>query len=368
MVVFRNQRVHGAPEPSRTGSRGGRCRLLGTVIALSVVLAGCGGVSSGSNATSKNSGAGGANLSKYIGHPDKALCGGRQYTFGYDAFSDTDAYEVALWKGLQGLAKNLGCVKINKLVDNADAGTAVQNARIFTQQHVDGAILFNVIQAASQGQAQLLHAANIPIVSLAVPAQGGVFVTNDDHADGIKAGTALGKAYKAKKSSGPVYAIIGRFDAQTSTQQRMDGVIAGLKNTVPGVKILPLETKADPPTAQSGTTALLPRVPTNATILVSGVNDDVTYGLFQGVKQAKRQDHAMVMSIGGANPSGLTFLCQNPQYVGTVEFFPENLAKYLVPALIASVRGSKVPSKVVTPTKVITAKTISQFYPDFKCK
>jgi len=330
-------------------------------------LAAC-GVSSGSPSGGNTPTGTKVDLAKYIGHPNKALCGGKQYTFGYDAFSDTDAFQIVMWKGLQRVAKQLGCVKINKLVDNTDPSTAVQNARIFAQQKVDGAILFNVIQAASQGQAQVLHAAHIPIVSLAVPAQGGVFVTNDDHADGVKAGTALGKAFEAKHTGGPAYAIIGRFDAQTSTKQRMDGVIQGLTATVPGVHILPLETKADPPTAQAGTTALMPQVPSNATILVSGVNDDVTYGLYQGVKQAGRQNQAMVVSIGGANPAGLTFMCQNSAYVGTVGFFPENWADYLLPALLAEIRGAKVPSKVIIPTKLITPQNIHSFYPGFPCR
>lgn len=361
------------PNSDQASRRLGARTAVGAILAL--VLAGC-GVSSGSNPSSKDSNTSASgnktsaarDIAKYIGHPDKALCDGKQYTFGYDAFSDTDAFAVALWQGLQRVSKDLGCVKINKLVDNADPSTAVQNARIFGQQHVDGAILFNVIQAASQGQAQVLHAANIPIVSLAVPAQGGVFVTNDDYADGVKAGTALGNAYAAKKSTGDVYAILGRFDAQTSTQQRMDGAIKGLKATVPGVKILPLETKADPPTAQAATTAVLPKVPSNATILISGVNDDVTYALFQGVKQTGRQDHAMVVSIGGANPAGLTFMCQNPQYVGAIGFFPENWPNYLIPALVGSIQGSTVPAKIIIPTKLITPDTISSFYPNFKCK
>lgn len=338
-------------------------------LSTALALAGCGGVSSGGG------GGSGANaqtttqdLAKYIGKPSPKLCGGKQYVFGYDEFSDTDAFQVAMWKGMQSVANQLGCVKINKLSDNTDPATAVQNARIFAQQKVDGAILFNVVQAASQGQAQVLQAAHIPVVSLAVPAQGGVFVTNDDHSDGVKAGKALGQAYLADRQHGPAYAVIGRYDAQDSTKQRMDGVIEGLKETVPSAKILPLETKADPPTAQSGTTALMPKIPSNATILVSGVNDDVTYALYQGVKQAGRQDHALVVSIGGANPAGMTFLCQNQQYAGSVAFFPENWGKYLIPALIAEIRGAKVPSKVTVPTAVVTRQNIAQYYPDFKCQ
>ena len=143
-----------------------------------------------------------ADLSQYIGNPDPALCGDKEWTIGYDAFSDTESFAVALKQGLEKTAADLGCVTIKALVDNADAATAVQNAKVLAQQKVDGAILFNVIQAASMGQSQALEAADIPLVSLAVPVEGYPFITNDDAANGLQAGEALGKAFKASGQRG----------------------------------------------------------------------------------------------------------------------------------------------------------------------
>lgn len=342
--------------------------LAGMVALLALALSACGGT--GGPATSSAAGAGSskANLAQYIGHPNKALCGGKQYTFGYDAFSNTDSFEIPMYKGMQQVASQLGCVKLKQLVDNTDPSTAVQNARIFAQEHVNGAILFNVVQAASQGQTQVLRASHIPVVSLAVPAQGAPFITNDDHSDGVKAGTALGKAFEAKHKGGPAYAIIGRYDGQTSTKQRMDGATEGLKQTVPGVHVLPVETKADPPTANAVTAAVLPRVPANATILAVGGNDDLTYAMYQAIKHAGRQNQAMMMAIGGAYPSGLNFMCQNrASYVGDVGFFPEHWGNYLIPALMAEIQGAKVPSKVIIPTKLITPANVDKFYPSIHC-
>lgn len=350
----------------------GRWASVGVVALVALTLSACGGTGGPGSSSSANAGSSGAsssvNLAQYIGHPSKALCGGKQYTFGYDAFSDTDAFQVVMWQGLQRVAKQLGCVKLHKLIDNADPATAVQNARIFAQEHVTGAVLFNVVQAASQGQTQVLKAAHIPVVSLAVPAQGAPFITNDDHSDGLKAGTALGKAFEAKHKGGKAYAIIGRYDGQTSTKQRMDGATEGLKQTVPGVHILPVETKADPPTANAVTAAVLPRVPANATILAVGGNDDLTYAMYQAIKHAGRQNQAMMMAIGGAYPSGMNFMCQNrASYVGDIGFFPEHWANYLLPALIAEIRGAKVPSKVIIPTTLITPANVDQFYPSVNC-
>jgi ABC-type sugar transport system substrate-binding protein len=312
-----------------------------------------------------------ADLSQYIGKPDPALCGGKQYVIGYDSFSDTESFAVALKQGLEKAAADLGCVTIKALVDNADAATAVQNAKVLAQQKVDGAILFNVIQAASTGQSQALKAANIPLVSLAVPVDGYPFITNDDAANGLQAGTALGTAFKASGLTAGV-ALIGRFDDQDSTKQRMDGVIQGLKNTAPEVTIQEYVTKADGPTTQSATAALLPKVPAGSAILISAPNDDLTYSSYQAVKQANRLGHAFAMGIGGVNPVGLDYVCKNKDhYVGTVGFFPENWPKYLLPALLATIGGSTTvpvyPTKIVVPTEVITPANVKTVHPDNAC-
>jgi ABC-type sugar transport system substrate-binding protein len=311
-----------------------------------------------------------ADLAQYIGAPDKALCGDKQWTIGYDSFSDTESFAVALKQGLDKLAAELGCVTIKGLVDNADAATAVQNAKVLAQQKVDGAILFNVIQAASQGQSQALKAANIPLVSLAVPVDGYPFITNDDKANGEQAGEALANAFKASGNTAGV-ALIGRFDDQDSTKQRMDGVIASLKKIAPEVTIEEYVTKADGPTTQSATAALLPKVPAGAAILISAPNDDLTYASFQAVKQANRLDKAMAMGIGGVNPVGLDYVCKNKaNYVGTVGFFPENWPDFLLPALMASAQGATVPvypEKIVVKTEVITPDNVKTFYPDYTC-
>jgi len=352
----------------RGGFRARRFAISGVAITALLVLSAC--TTAVTDDASEGSGDAAAieNFEQYIGNPDPIICAGREYTFGYNTFSDTEEFAVNLWEGIQRVADELGCVTVTKLSDNVDPSVAVQNAQIFVQQEVDGALLFNVLEAAGPGQVQVLRQAGIPAVTIVVEAEGETFVTNDDLADGLSAGRALGQAYLDLGVDGPVHAILGLFDNQGVTGiARLDGVRQGLEETVPGVVIDEFETNADPPTAQSGTAAIIATIPDDATILISGINDGIVNSMLQAAKQAEASDRTLVASIGGVNPGGLQFMCQNPEFIGAQGFFPERWADYMIPALIARVLGIEIGDRYVVPTEFIERDQISEFYPDFVC-
>jgi len=306
---------------------------------------------------------------QYIGNPDPAICGDREYRFGYNTFSDTEEFAVQLWEGIQRVADELGCVEVTKLSDNVDPSVAVQNAQIFVQQEVDGALLFNVLEAAGPGQVQVLQQAGIPSVTIVVEATNETFVTNDDTADGLSAGRALGEAYLALDHEGPVYGLIGRFDGQGVTGvNRMDGIRDGLEETLSEIEILEFETNADPPTAQSGAAAVLSTIPADGIVLMSGINGGIVNSMLQAARQVGIEDRVLVASMATVNPGGLQFICQNPEYIGGQAFFPENWADYMIPALIARVNGADIGDRYVVPTGFIGRDDIADVYPEFVCE
>ena len=193
-------------------------------------------------------------------------------------------------------------------------------------------------------------------------------MTNDDTVTGEHAGQGLAEAYMASGKTGPVYAIVGRFDEGANAKLRMDGVTAALQAGVPQAQIFAFDSKADAPTSEAATASLLTKIPAGATILLIGVNDTVTYAEFQAAKNAGRQADVMVVSIGVGNPGGLQEMCQNKQYVGGGAMFAYTWPMYMIPALMARIQGAtNVPDKIIVPDKFITPSQITQYYPDFKC-
>jgi ribose transport system substrate-binding protein len=340
-------------------------------LALTTALAGCSSTGTSTTSTAKvNSAA----IVKQIGSksPSKSVicAGGKQYKLGYDAFSDTDSFSVVEWNSLQALAKSLGCVTVTRLIDNANATQAVQNANIFVQQKMSGVMLFNIIAAAAPGQAKVLKQAGIPALTVGIPAPGLPFITANESAAGKNVGSHLAQAFVAKHSSATPYVIVGRNDVVGQVGiDRMNGVVSGVESVLtnlPKSHILSIQA-GDPATAQTQTQDVLGNVPAGSPILLSGINDDITYGMYRGVVQAGRQSDATVVTIGAVNPDGLNYICENKAFAGGVSYTPERFADWMIPAMIAEINGAKLPATMTIPTTYIGRNDIAQHYPKFTC-
>lgn len=307
-----------------------------------------------------------------MGAPTADICEGNSYVLGYNVFSDTENFAAATIAGMNRVAEEMGCIELVTLIDNADPIQAVANAKTFVQREVDGAMLFNVIAAAGPGQATELNAAGIPLSSIVVKIEGAPFLGVNEYDAGFSGGKALAEAFAAAHPGVVPYAINGRFDASGADSgiPRMDGFRDGIKSVFPDLpadNYLEIDTAATPATASANTLSVLNRIPADGMIILGGINDENTYAMFQATRQAGRQDNVMVMGIGGVQPTGLEFVCQNPQYAGVVGFFPENWPAYMIPVTIAAIQGKEVPAFTGIPTQIITRENINEFYPDFAC-
>ncbi len=306
-----------------------------------------------------------------VGDPDPSICQGKKYTIGFDVYSATEGFAVENTKNFKDLAKALGCVTPVVLVDNADPTTVTANINSFVQQHVDGVVLAQVVAAAQPGIMRTLNKAKIPVVAAYVAAPGAPFIDVDNAAAGMSGGVAVGKEF-AKRYPGTLpYIVIGAFpEGGDVSIARMDGVVKGVQSVIPGIPadhILSVDTKADPAQANTGTTNVLQRLPADAHIIYSGINDLNTYAMLQAIRTAHREDTAVGMGMGG-DPTGRGFICSNqPSYYGSVGFFPDKYFQFLLPALIGIINGQSLPDRIVLPTKVLTADNMKTYYPDAPC-
>jgi ABC-type sugar transport system substrate-binding protein len=258
--------------------------------------------------------------------PTKALCKGQQYTIGYDVFSGTQPFANLVSKGLKDAAAKLGCVTVKTTVDNLNGPVAVGNVKTFINQHVDAVVDFNVLAPFQAPIAKLLKQANIPgvaIVGANLP--GYPSVGADNYGASVKNGLALATAAKKKfPGETPYLVVAAEPSAGPIVLQRYTGAVAGAKQVfsdLPSDHIIRVDIDGTEPDAYNKTLSALSKVPPDAVVMLTGVNDEATHGAYKAA--AARLKNYLVNSFGG-DPFGLSQVCADREhYVGALYLQPE---------------------------------------------
>lgn len=309
-----------------------------------------------------------ASSATIVGTPTKALCppGGKVFTVGYDTFSDSQEFAAARWKGLQYWQKTLGCIKFIKLTDNADGTTALSNVKIFVGRKVNGVLLLQVVASAQAGIVNLLKANHIPVMATDIAAPNTPYLSASDHLAGVQAGQALAAGYKKLHTSTAPWVVLGTIPpAGPAVQRRMDGAKATLQKLlhIPSNHFISLpinqQTAADAFNAMRSSDAL---IPSNAPVLVTADNDELTLGIYNELKQSGKGRKFVIVGIGGLS-AGLQSVCKYSDWAGTVDFAPYKQTGYIVSEMLALMKGQKVPATYYTPTQVVTKALDKKLYP-----
>lgn len=308
------------------------------------------------------------------GNPSPGLCHGKTYTIGIDVYSQGESFATSMVASVINAAGVLGCVKVETLVDNASAATALSNIQTFINEKVNGVILANVVQSADPGLLSALAAANIPVVTTFISpdpqSSASPFIDVNDSAAGKSGGMALAKNF-AKHHRGKVpYVIVGAFpEGGPISVARMTGFENGIKavfKKLPGSHVKTVDTQASPSVAYTVTGNALSSIPKGSYILFSGINDETTNGMYQAINAGGRIKFASAMGMGG-DPSGVFYICHERSFFGSVGFFPENYGSYLLPAVIDMANGVTVPKHDYFSTAVLTRADVKTYYHSASC-
>jgi ribose transport system substrate-binding protein len=107
---------------------------------------------------------------------------------------------------------------------------------------------------------------------------------------------------------------------------------------------------------------LLPSLPGNRIIVVA-INEDGILGAL-GAARTLGREADVIYSGQGTDPSIWKDVACNPQYIGSVAYFPERYGRTVIPAMIDILDGEEVPTQLFTVHEVVTAENIRDIYPD----
>jgi ribose transport system substrate-binding protein len=107
---------------------------------------------------------------------------------------------------------------------------------------------------------------------------------------------------------------------------------------------------------------LLPSLP-GERIIVVAINEDGILGAL-GAARTQARESDLIYSGQGTDPSIWKDVACNPQYIGSVAYFPERYGRTVIPAMIDILNGNEVSANLFTVHEVITADNIRDIYPD----
>jgi ABC-type sugar transport system substrate-binding protein len=291
--------------------------------------------------------------------PTKALCKGKKYTIGYDVFSGTQPFANLVSQGLKDAAKKLGCVTVKTTVDNLNGPVAVANIRTLLNQHVDAIVDFQVLAPYQLPIANLLKKAKVPgvaIVGANLP--GYPSVGADNYGASVLNGQALGAAAKKKyPGETPYLFVAAEPSAGPIVLQRYTGAVAGVKKvypTLPSDHIVRVDVDGTEPDTYNKFLSALSRVPSDAVVLLTGVNDEATHGTYKAAG-ARKLSKYLVNSFGG-DPFGLQQVCKDREhYVGALYLLPKVWGSSSLAVVLRMIHKLPVPKEIGIKGTEVTA-------------
>lgn len=249
-----------------------------------------------------------------------------------------------------------------------DAATALECARSFATQGVQGYLNFQPVADAAQPICDA-GPADVPVIAIDIQ-QGDcqtAFVGANNSRAGEVAGEGLG-AYVQENFDCEYDAYISLEDLGVGevNDLRMNGIRDGFTSVCGDLieeRVLDAG-RQDLALTQFGD--VLTTLPDAERILVVGINDDSVLGALAAARTAGREDQLFMAGMG-ADPTAHCEIAGNPNWTGDSAFFPERYGEIAVPYLIEAVNGEEIPTDLLVDHIFIDADNIEEYYDVSAC-
>lgn len=293
---------------------------------------------------------------------------GEGLTIGFTQLGLGVPFTEALQRGMEAGAAVAG-VKLITCDSKFDAAAALDCARQFRTQNVDGLVTFQADAAAAANICA--EGPQVPVIAIDIEQQPcqTAFVGAANAYAGEIVGYALGQYFKANFDC--------KYDAWVSLESLAVGVVNDLRmggmrdgfaqvcGEVQNLRIIDTGAGGQADTAQRQVTDTLTALPGAQRVITVGINEDVITGALAAARSQNRTD---ALYIGAQNfDPGNCQIWTAPHFIATAAYFPEKYAELIIPNLVKAIKGEKIAAQILVPHEVITKDNMVQLYPETKC-
>jgi ribose transport system substrate-binding protein len=258
--------------------------------------------------------------------------------------------------------------------NGGDAGKALANAADAVSRKVDLLIEYNSDAEANVEISRQLKAAGIPVLALNHPIPGAPLYAADHLAAGKIAGQTLGQFAKENWSDQtPVAAILGDVaDPSASVARRVQGVTEGLRQELPNVQPILLDSAGHPVRAEGVLVKFL-STQVRRKVLVATLDDATALAAKSAIETTGRTSDCVIVSQGasrivhgGASEKKEIDPANRGSIVlGSVAYYLDRYGYQVLPIAMRMLRGEQVPAQTLTHHVLISAKNVFREYPPF---
>jgi len=291
----------------------------------------------------------------------------RRYRLGYADQNVRDGWLRAVNAGLV-LAAEQANIELIRVSNRSDPKVAIRNAGQLVRQHPDLVIEFQIDESVAPAVAAQYVEAGIPFIAVDIPHPGATFFGADNYHAGLIGGRHLGRWVKSRWRQAPdEILLIGQPRAGTLVTSRVNGVLAGIQETLPDITgrcpVVHLDGDGQFSLALERVRKHL-RGSSAKRVLVGCVNDASALAATRAFQEAGREDRCAVVGQN-AEPDARAELRQpRTPLVASVAYFPERYGDALIRLALDILGGKVVPPAVFVKHQVITRENIDHYYPN----
>ena len=257
--------------------------------------------------------------------------------------------------------------------DNAgDPARAVANAEAAIAAKVDLLIEYNADTDANAEIARRLAAAAIPALALVDPLPGAPLYGPDNRAAGRIAGRALGAFARETWPGEQVLGVlIGDLaDPGLAVGHRVRGITEGVNETLPALKLAPLDTGGQSVRADALLAKFL-QTERGQRLLIATLDDLAAVYAKNAIEMNRRQSDCIIVSQGldpnihggASEKKEIDPHNRGSVVLGSVAYYMDRYGYDVLPLALRLLAGEKLPPRTVTHHLLVTAENVFRKYP-----
>jgi ABC-type sugar transport system substrate-binding protein len=251
---------------------------------------------------------------------------------------------------------------------------AVMNAEAAIAAKVDLLIEYSADADANAEIARRLAVAAIPVLALVDPVPGAPFYGPDNRAAGRIAGRALGAfALENWPNEQVLGVLIGDLaDPGPAISARVQGITEGIQESLPTLKLAPLDTGGQPVRADALLAKFL-QAQRGQRLLIATLDDLAAVYAKNAIEMNRRQSDCVIVSQGldrnihggASEKKEIDPNNRGSVVLGSVAYYMDRYGYDVLPLALRLLAGERLPPRTVTQHILVTAANVFREYPPF---